>query len=167
MKITPLIILVLIMLFSSSAFAQEKTEGPFNFIQIGEVNVFGKSIDKQTRCVHWHSALDIIAIKFKCCDKYYPCFSCHEEEADHDHEVWPISEFDQKAILCGVCAEELSIEDYMASDNTCPNCESSFNPGCSNHYHLYFETPSTPEVAHLQNKTRDPFRLRQLSKTTH
>lgn len=104
------------------------------------IRVFGKPVDNQTRCVHWHSELDIIAIKFKCCDKYYPCFSCHEEEADHEHQVWPKAEFDQKAILCGVCGNELSIADYMASNNTCPTCKSGFNPGCSKHYHLYFES---------------------------
>jgi uncharacterized CHY-type Zn-finger protein len=140
MKFTACASLVMFLVFSSSLFAQEKEKSPFNFIEVGEVRVFGKAIDKQTRCVHWHSQLDVIAIKFKCCDKYYPCFSCHEEEADHEHIVWPKSEFDQAAILCGVCGAELSIEDYMASDNTCPHCEASFNPGCSNHYHLYFET---------------------------
>lgn len=103
------------------------------------IRIFGKPIDNQTRCVHWHSDLDIIAIKFKCCDKYYPCFSCHEEEADHAHQIWPKVEFDQKAILCGVCGNELSIQEYKNSNNTCPHCQSQFNPGCSKHYHLYFE----------------------------
>lgn len=140
MKAKYIIVFLLFLFVSSSAFAQEKEASPFNFVKVGEVRVFGKPVDKQTRCVHWHSQLDVIAIKFKCCDKYYPCFSCHEEEADHEHQVWAKEEFDQKAILCGVCGEELSIEDYMASDNTCPHCKASFNPGCSNHYHLYFET---------------------------
>ena len=139
MKQTLLITLFLTLVYSSFTMAQEKVPQPFNVIEISGITVFGKSVDNQTRCVHWHSQLDIIALKFKCCDKYYPCFSCHEEEADHDHQVWPKSEFDQKAILCGACGHELSIKDYMASDNTCPNCEASFNPGCSNHYHLYFE----------------------------
>jgi uncharacterized CHY-type Zn-finger protein len=122
------------------AFAQEKVLEPLKISQIRGVNVFGKPVDNQTRCVHWHSELDIIAIKFKCCDKYYPCFSCHEEEAHHEPQVWPKAEFDQKAILCGVCGNELSIQDYMNSNNTCPTCKSGFNPGCSKHYHLYFQT---------------------------
>ena len=134
-------------------FGQEPSGEPFRFVQIGEVTVFGKSVDRQTRCVHWHSQLDVIAIKFKCCGKYYPCFSCHEEEADHQHEVWPKEAFNQKAILCGVCGTELSIKDYMASDNTCPHCQASFNPGCSNHYHLYFETDSNPKEAATEAKT--------------
>lgn len=140
MKQRLMLTLLLTLIFLGQTYAQEKVASPFKFIEVGGVNVFGKSVDKQTRCVHWHSQLDIIAIKFKCCDKYYPCFSCHEEEADHQHEVWPQSEFDEKAILCGACGKELSIKDYMASDNTCPHCAASFNPGCSNHYHLYFET---------------------------
>ncbi|MDI1323341.1 MAG: CHY zinc finger protein [Algoriphagus sp.] len=108
--------------------------------RINGINIFGKPVDQQTRCVHWHSQLDVIAIKFKCCDKYYPCFSCHEETADHKPEVWPQAEFDSKAILCGVCGTELTINEYMGSDNTCPKCQAAFNPGCSKHYHLYFET---------------------------
>lgn len=140
MKQTHLIIFCLSLLCSGYTFAQEKTPEPYKEIQIEGIDVFGKSIDNQTRCVHWHSALDVIAIKFKCCNKYYPCFSCHEEDADHQHQVWPKTGFDEKAILCGVCGHELSIKEYMASDNTCPNCRAGFNPGCSNHYHLYFET---------------------------
>lgn len=107
--------------------------------RINGITIFGKPVDNQTRCVHWHSELDIIAIKFKCCNQYYPCYSCHAETTDHKPEVWPKKEFDQKAILCGVCGNELSITDYMACDNTCPKCSSLFNPGCKNHYHLYFE----------------------------
>ncbi|MCH7399434.1 CHY zinc finger protein [Belliella sp. DSM 107340] len=139
MKTSCYFTLLFILIFSSYSIAQEKEESPFKFVEVGEVRVFGKSVDNQTRCVHWHSQLDVIAIKFKCCDKFYPCFSCHAEEADHKHAVWPKDEFDQKAILCGVCTKELSIKEYMDSNNTCPNCKASFNPGCSNHYHLYFE----------------------------
>lgn len=47
--------------------------------------VKGRTTDDQTRCIHYHSAVDIIAIKFKCCNTYYPCFYCHEEEAGHYH----------------------------------------------------------------------------------
>ncbi len=134
-----LILFCLALVGSSYLQAQETTTQAYKTIQIDGIDIFGKSIDNQTRCVHWHSPLDVIAIKFKCCDKYYPCFSCHEEEAAHPHQVWPKAQFDEKAILCGVCGHELSIQDYMNSNNTCPNCQASFNPGCSNHYHLYFE----------------------------
>jgi hypothetical protein len=34
--------------------------------------VFGKTVDEHTRCVHYATELDIIAIRFACCDRYYP-----------------------------------------------------------------------------------------------
>lgn len=101
--------------------------------------VKGKTIDDQTRCSHYHSDVDIIAIKFKCCNTYYSCFSCHEEEATHPPKVWKKNEFDTLAILCGVCKHELTINEYFVCNSVCPNCLTSFNPKCSNHYHLYFE----------------------------
>jgi len=99
----------------------------------------GKLVDEQTRCVHYHSDLDIIAIKFKCCGEYYPCYECHIETAGHPSQLWTKEERNEKAILCGVCQTELTIQEYFDSANTCPHCKSSFNPNCSRHYHLYFE----------------------------
>ncbi|MEB2784042.1 CHY zinc finger protein [Algoriphagus persicinus] len=131
-----------ILLFSGGLLAQQNAALPIVKSSIKGINIYGKTVDNQTRCQHWHSDLDVIAIKFKCCEKYYPCFSCHEEEAGHKPEVWPKTEFDSKAILCGVCGTELTISDYQASGNTCPSCTAAFNPGCSKHYHLYFETDS-------------------------
>jgi len=101
--------------------------------------VYGVDVDSETRCEHWHSPLDIIAIKFKCCDRWYPCFDCHAAVADHAPEVWPSSGFGEKAILCGVCGHQLAIDEYLSCRNTCPKCSAPFNPGCANHYHLYFE----------------------------
>lgn len=100
--------------------------------------VKGNTVDEQTRCTHYHSQLDVIAIRFKCCNTYYPCFYCHEETAGHKAEVWLTSEFDTKAILCGVCKHEMTIHEYMAGNYQCPHCSSNFNPKCSNHNHLYF-----------------------------
>ena len=101
--------------------------------------VKGKVVDDFTRCVHYHSALDVIAIRFRCCNEYYPCYECHEEVAGHPAELWRKSEFDTKAILCGICKKEMTINKYLASDSRCPNCNSPFNPNCSKHFHLYFE----------------------------
>jgi uncharacterized CHY-type Zn-finger protein len=103
------------------------------------IKIKGKLVDDQTRCVHYQSELDIIAIKFKCCNTYYPCFSCHEEDTNHLSQVWRKEEFDALAILCGACEKELSIQEYMESQAICPYCQAHFNPKCSNHYHLYFE----------------------------
>jgi uncharacterized CHY-type Zn-finger protein len=102
-------------------------------------NLKGKLTDNETRCVHYHSALDIIAIKFKCCDIYYPCYECHAEEAEHTAQVWPKNEWTAKAILCGHCKTELTIQQYMEANNQCPFCKAAFNPNCSRHYHLYFQ----------------------------
>jgi len=102
------------------------------------VEVHGVDLDPETRCGHWHSPIDIIAIKFKCCGAWYPCFDCHSEIAGHDADVWPASEFTEKAILCGACGHELAIDEYLASDSTCTRCSAAFNPGCADHRHLYF-----------------------------
>ncbi|RAI93944.1 CHY zinc finger protein [Algoriphagus yeomjeoni] len=133
---------------TTQVLAQQAPLLPLVKSEIKGINIYGKTVDNQTRCQHWHSDLDVIAIKFKCCEKYYPCFSCHEEEADHKPQVWPKAEFDTKAILCGVCGSELTIKAYQASGNTCRNCTAAFNPGCSKHYHLYFET-DTPNKSDL------------------
>jgi uncharacterized CHY-type Zn-finger protein len=100
--------------------------------------VHGRTVDAQTRCVHYHSPLDIVAIRFFCCGKYYPCYQCHNEAEDHIPQVWPRHRFHERAILCGVCRTELSIERYRAADR-CPECGSVFNPGCASHAHLYFD----------------------------
>jgi uncharacterized CHY-type Zn-finger protein len=107
-------------------------------IQVNGITVFGQNVDHQTRCVHWHSVLDVIAIRFKCCDRYYPCHQCHEEAAGHPAIVWTANEYDEKAILCGICGHALTIIEYKACENRCPQCTAAFNPGCERHSHLYF-----------------------------
>ncbi|KAF8853196.1 zinc finger CHY domain-containing protein [Acephala macrosclerotiorum] len=101
--------------------------------------VHGLEVSSKTQCAHWHSERDIIAIKHKCCSLYYACISCHEAIAGHDNQVWPNDEHATKAVLCGNCRHELSITEYLECGNTCTMCQAAFNPGCRNHYHLYFE----------------------------
>jgi uncharacterized CHY-type Zn-finger protein len=103
------------------------------------IPVKGALLDEQTRCPHYHSPNDIIAIRMKCCEEYYACIDCHHELAMHPAEVWPAKEFDTKAVLCGACYQELTINEYLRSNHQCPYCEAAFNPGCRHHYHLYFE----------------------------
>jgi uncharacterized CHY-type Zn-finger protein len=100
--------------------------------------IHGVGVDLQTRCAHWRSELDIIAIKFKCCGEWFPCYQCHSAEADHPAAVWPIEERGEKAVLCGACGHQLSIQEYFDCGASCPECAARFNPGCANHYHLYF-----------------------------
>jgi len=101
--------------------------------------VRGLDLDPETRCAHWRSALDIIAIKMRCCGGYYACRDCHDALADHPATVWPRAEWNESAVLCGACGTEISIEAYLACDNRCPTCAAAFNPGCKLHRHLYFE----------------------------
>ncbi|MBL7852502.1 MAG: chromophore lyase [Cyclobacteriaceae bacterium] len=112
---------------------------PDGFIPVGTSLVYGKVIDGLTRCAHYHSVLDIIAIRFPCCGRYYPCFECHEECAGHTAQRWPQSRWEEKAILCGACGKEHSIAGYLAAPDHCPACRARFNPRCSLHHHLYFE----------------------------
>jgi uncharacterized CHY-type Zn-finger protein len=114
--------------------------------QIHGETVFGVDVDAQTRCAHWHGEFDIIAIKFKCCGRYFPCYECHAALETHQPEVWAEGEFDAPAILCGECGHQLTIDEYLACASICPQCESSFNPGCARHYYLYFERVSEPSV---------------------
>lgn len=101
--------------------------------------ILGNLIDKQTRCSHYHSTEDIVAIKFKCCNDYYPCYTCHLESAGHRAEVWRKDERMTKAVLCGVCGYEMTVNEYLSSSFCCPNCDAAFNPNCAKHYSLYFE----------------------------
>jgi len=101
--------------------------------------VKGKLVNGRTGCVHYHSLADVIAIKFKCCNEYYPCYYCHEEVAGHQSEKWEKNEWGRKAIFCGVCKSEMTIERYLKCNYQCPFCKIQFNPNCSRHNHLYFE----------------------------
>ena len=104
-----------------------------------KVEIKGKTVDNQTRCEHYHSELDIIAIKFICCDTYYPCFSCHSEATEHIAQTWNKAEWNTLAVFCGACQSEMTINQYLNCQSSCPFCQAAFNPKCSNHYHLYFE----------------------------
>jgi len=102
------------------------------------MEVYGALVDEETRCTHYHSEKDIIAIKFKCCNHYYPCYQCHKEFTNHTCERWKREEFETKAVLCGHCKAELTIQEYLDS-SSCPSCHHPFNEKCALHYHLYFE----------------------------
>lgn len=105
-----------------------------------EPQVSGRTVDDQTRCVHHATLLDVVALKFGCCEQYYPCFRCHDEMADHQRQPWPNDRNDEPAVLCGVCKTELLVAQYMLAER-CPACSAAFNPGCSAHYGIYFEAP--------------------------
>ncbi len=107
-------------------------------MQLSCPEIRGIDLDAQTRCAHFRTALDIIAIRMKCCGVYYACKKCHEALAGHPNESWPQVEWNQFAVLCGTCGYEMTIEEYMASSYRCPNCRAPFNPDCRKHYEFYF-----------------------------
>lgn len=100
--------------------------------------VRGAVVDDMTRCVHYRTAVDIVAIRFACCGEYYPCHLCHEEDAGHSAEQWGLGERETTAVLCGACGTELTIADYLVASE-CPRCAAPFNERCALHAHLYFE----------------------------
>lgn len=102
------------------------------------LTVKGVDVDKETRCAHYHSKIDRIAIKFYCCGEYYSCFECHKAVGCGAHQIWPKAKFSHKAVLCGSCDYELTVDEYLQCASSCPNCSAAFNPGCSLHKHLYF-----------------------------
>lgn len=102
------------------------------------MNVKGKLVDNKGRCEHYHSEIDTINIKFKCCQKFYACIYCHQEAENHDVSVWLCSEYDQKAVHCGICNHLMSINEYM-ENQSCISCKQPFNPNCAKHFSYYFE----------------------------
>jgi uncharacterized CHY-type Zn-finger protein len=109
-------------------------------MKVGDVNVRGVEVDSETRCAHYRSERDIIAIRFKCCGEWFPCHSCHAELAGHTPTVWPKEESDTLAVLCGACGHQLTVSEYLDCGSKCPKCRREFNPGCAKHYDLYFDT---------------------------
>ncbi|MGC1491587.1 MAG: CHY zinc finger protein, partial [Candidatus Acidiferrum sp.] len=83
------------------------------------LHVHGLDLDPQTRCLHYRSPLDIIAIKMKCCGLFYACKDCHIALAGHPIEPWPQSEWAEPAVLCGACRSTLSISAYLACNSIC------------------------------------------------
>lgn len=98
----------------------------------------GFPIDEQSRCRHWHSALDVVAFRFPCCVGWWPCVQCHEETEAHAAVPWPAVRQGETSVLCGVCRAELTVAAYVACHSRCPRCNAAFNPGCNAHWPRYF-----------------------------
>jgi uncharacterized CHY-type Zn-finger protein len=104
-----------------------------------DYQVHGLSLTPLTQCAHWNSPLDIIAIRHACCGKLYACISCHDALEDHPPGVWPLSQRNERAVLCGKCRHVLQIDEYLSSGSVCTSCGAGFNPGCKGHWGMYFE----------------------------
>jgi uncharacterized CHY-type Zn-finger protein len=105
--------------------------------------VYGISVTSLTQCTHWHSTRDIIAIRHACCLKFYACISCHNTLEKHEPTTWPLSQRNERAVMCGQCKHILRIDEYMQSGSRCTNCAADFNPGCKGHWGMYFELEDT------------------------
>lgn len=106
---------------------------------IGEYEVRGVAVGPETRCSHYDSDRDVIALRLGCCGDFYACHACHEAVADHESQPWPRERFGEAAVLCGVCGTALSARAYLDAGHECPACGAAFNPGCRHHYDRYFE----------------------------
>ena len=78
----------------------------------------GVGLDAQTRCAHYATARDVVALRFACCPAYWSCHRCHAELADHPAVPVPAGDFDRPHVLCGVCRTELSVAAYLALEAT-------------------------------------------------
>lgn len=102
------------------------------------MSIKGLLVDDQSRCEHWKSPLDIVALRFRCCDEFYACYSCHQECTNHGVKRYSLKDAKSTTlVICGVCRLQMTFEQYHQLN--CPRCHSPFNPGCKLHYHLYFE----------------------------
>ena len=100
--------------------------------------VRGLDLDPATRCVHYRTEVDIVAIRMACCDEYFACKECHEALAGHDLLPWPPNSGKVAAVLCGACSAELTIQEYLTCDDACTRCGAAFNSRCRLHHHFYF-----------------------------
>ena len=106
--------------------------------------VLGVDVDAESRCRHWHSPHDVVAMKMACCDVYWACIDCHAELAGHAAVRRPLGD-PSPAAMCGACGHEMAAADYLACGDRCRVCGHAFNPGCRLHRHLYFEVE--PDVS--------------------
>ncbi|WP_321168112.1 CHY zinc finger protein [Halobaculum saliterrae] len=112
-------------------------------LEVHDTTVRGVDVGPETRCAHYDGRTDVIALRFGCCGRFFPCVECHDAVADHDPEPWPRERFDEPAVLCGVCGSTLSVDEYLDAEFVCPACDAPFNPGCAAHYDRYFEGVSS------------------------
>ncbi|EMA64649.1 CHY zinc finger protein [Halorubrum lipolyticum] len=91
----------------------------------------GVAVDPETRCAHWDTAVDVVALRLSCCETYYPCDACHDAVTGHAAEPWPRDRFDEPAALCGACGATLSAREYLDGDSEGPSPSDSEGPSPS------------------------------------
>ncbi|MDQ0223380.1 CHY zinc finger protein [Streptococcus moroccensis] len=102
---------------------------------------YGLEIDGESRCLHYHSPLDVVVLKCGQCQRYYACYECHDALEDHNFlATGPDVEY---PVLCGVYKTYLTQQEYQ--DGACPHCQHPFNPKCALHKSIYFTTDKIKE----------------------
>lgn len=97
----------------------------------------GINVDKEGRCAHYNKFEDIVSYQFPNDNAFYPCHKCYEVIHHHLPKQKYTLDSEYEAVLCGHCNTTIPVNKYIGSDE-CPRCNHPFNPGCKNHYHLYF-----------------------------
>ncbi|WP_105956605.1 CHY zinc finger protein [Apilactobacillus quenuiae] len=99
------------------------------------MKIYGIKVDSQSRCIHYHTKNDIVALMCQQCHKFYACYKCHDEL--NNHKFKPVKINQAKNILCGNCQTLLTYTQYKL--NYCPYCQHRFNPKCIIHQSIYFK----------------------------
>lgn len=74
--------------------------------------IYGFLVDNESRCQHYHTELDIVALKCFECLNYYACYQCHDSLEEHSFRAYPCQLKQDKVLICGVCQHEMTIEEY-------------------------------------------------------
>ena len=75
--------------------------------------IWGKLVDDEGRCSHYHQENDIIALKCSSCEKYFSCYECHDELENHQFVATEKEDF---PVLCGHCKTKLNFCLLYTSD---------------------------------------------------
>jgi Uncharacterized conserved protein len=65
--------------------------------------VYGPTVDDETRCIHYRTSTDIIAIRFGAAVATTRATSAMRSRKDHEARQWPVAERETKA-SCAGCA---------------------------------------------------------------
>lgn len=68
--------------------------------------IYGLTLDSAGRCQHYHTKVDIVALKCAKCQQYYACYQCHDKLVGH-HFI-PVKTDGPAPALCGVCRNTLT-----------------------------------------------------------
>lgn len=98
--------------------------------------VYGIGLDAEGRCEHYHTELDVVALRCGKCRKYYACYKCHDQLEDHAFVPADAGQDADTPVLCCSCNSKLTYIQYQ--QGKCAFCGHDFNPKCALHHDIYF-----------------------------